>query len=133
MRALVFLWMIVAVLVGCGAPRHAPTARTLREAPDRFYDREIVIAGQVQALRSRYPERGNSYTYLELADGTARVPVIYGMTLAEVGSGDLVEVRGVYRAMLHAGTDVYRDAVEAEYVRRLRAAGQSPGTPSGPP
>jgi hypothetical protein len=133
MRVLVLLAMIGVLLSACGPPRDVPTAGALRAAPNRFYDRPIVVAGQVQALRSRSPEHGNSYTYFEIADGTARLPVVYGMTLADVGSGDLVEVRGVYRAVLHAGTDTYRDALEAEYVRRLRAAGQPPGTPSGPP
>lgn len=124
--------LVTALAIGCQPPRTVLTARGLHEASDRSYDQHVVIAGRAQSLRARTPERGNPYTYFEIADGTGRMPAV-GWGLLQIDSGDVVEVRGVYRAVVHMGSDVFRDAIEVSFVRRLRAAGQVPGTPSGPP
>jgi hypothetical protein len=63
-------------------------------------EQPCTATGRVKSLRLRVPERGNSYTSFELADGTGRVPAMSGGTL-DIDSGDLVEVRGVYRAVVH--------------------------------
>jgi hypothetical protein len=129
------MWLLMLMIVltaGCQPPRTVVDARGVLAAPDRFYDQGIVLVGQAQSVRLRAPEHGNSYTHFVLADGSGRVPV-FGWGTLDIASGDLVEVRGAYRAVVHAGSDVLRDTIEALFVRRLRAAGQVPGTPSGPP
>lgn len=126
------LWVaLLACLAGCQGPSQVVTARQLREAPPREGER-IVLTGQVQELRVRMPERGNSYTEFVIADGTGRVRA-FGWGRLEIDSGDLVEVRGVFRPVTAAGSDQLRDVVEVSFVRRLRAARQPPGTPVGPP
>ena len=122
---------LLALLAGCGVHHPVVTAHDLVVAPERFADVEVVVAGQVKNPRFRIPERGNSYTTFTLADGTASVPV-FGWGKLDIDGGDFVEVRGIFRRAAAAGSDEVRDAVEATFVRRLRAATPLPG-PSGVP
>jgi hypothetical protein len=122
----------LSLVLGCAAGRTTVTARDLIEAPAPHDGAHIVLVGQVQDLRSRTPTTGNSYTAFVLADGTGHVPVV-GWGTQRIDLGDLVEVRGVFHTTMRAGTDTLLDTVEADFVRRLRAAAQPPGTPVGPP
>ena len=123
---------LLALVAGCGPPRGVVTARTLVTEPARHHGEQIVLVGTAENPRSRTPDRGNTYTSFTVADGTARVPVIAPGT-QPVGAGDTVEVRGRFRTRVEAGSDVVPDAVEAKFVRVMRAAGQPPGTPVSPP
>jgi hypothetical protein len=91
-----------------------------------------VLVGQVQDPRSQIPPTGNTYTSFVVVDGSGRIPVVAWGT-QEIGSGDLVEVRGVFHTAMRVGGETVPDTVEAAFVRRLRAAVQAPGTPVGPP
>jgi hypothetical protein len=122
----------LAAASGCQERPTVVTARELLAAPARHDGERLVITGVVQNPRKRLPPEGNGYTSFTLADGTDRVPVIAWGT-EDVGSGDLVEVRGVFHAQMPIGGDVQHDVVEAAFVRPLRRATQPPGTPASPP
>jgi len=78
------------------------------------------------------PAGGNSYSSVDVLDGTGHVPVI-SWGPREVAANDLVEVRGTFHGRLRLGQEVLRDVVEAKFVRPLRRAPQPPGTPVSPP
>jgi len=122
----------LALGFGCQKPRNVTTARQLLEAPANHDGEQVVLTGLVQDPRLRTPPAGNSYTAFTTLDGTGRVGVVAWGT-QEVGSGDLVEVRGVFHDRLAVGGESMRDVVEAKFVRVLRRAAQPPGTPVSPP
>jgi hypothetical protein len=124
--------LLLAAAVGCQPRPAVVNARQLLREPSRFEGERLVIAGLVQNARKRLPAEGNGYTSFDLADGTDRVPVLAWGT-EQVGSGDVVEVRGVFHSQMQAGSDVLHDVVEAAFVRPIRRALQPPGTPVSPP
>jgi hypothetical protein len=124
--------LLFVVAAACQKRPTVATARELLAAPERYDGERIVLAGLVQNPRNRMPAEGPDYTSFTLVDGTDRVPVIAWGTVA-VGSGDVVEVRGVFHAQMVVGGDVLHDTVEAAFVRPFRKAPQPPGTPAGPP
>jgi hypothetical protein len=117
---------------GCTAQRPVLTARALLADPAQYDGTPIVLVGQVQQPRKRMPAEGNAYTSFVLADGTGRVPV-FGWSVLDIDSGDLLEVRGTFRREQPLGGEIVRNTVEADFVRRLRAASQPRGAPVGPP
>jgi len=123
---------LFVLLIACGAPRNVVTAIELVEDPTRHDDEAILLVGTVENPRVRVPPQGSRYTAFTLTDGTARVPVIVWGT-QPLGIGDVVEVRGTFHNELRAGSEVVPDAVEAKFVRVVRAAAQPPGTPVSPP
>jgi hypothetical protein len=123
---------LLVLLIGCGAPRNVLTARTLIEDPARHDGEAILLVGTVENPRVHVPSQGPGYTAFTLSDGTARVPVIVWGT-QPLGIGDVVEVRGTFHNQLRAGSDMVPDAVEAKFVRVVRAGAQPPGTPVSPP
>ncbi len=123
---------LFVLLIACGAPRNVVTAIELVEDPTRHDDEAILLVGTVENPRVRVPPQGSGYTAFTLTDGTARVPVIVWGT-QPLGIGDVVEVRGTFHNELRAGSEVVPDAVEAKFVRVVRAAAQPPGTPVSPP
>jgi hypothetical protein len=128
----VALLFALAAAIACQERPNVVGTRDLLAAPARYDGERVVIAGVAENPRKRLPAEGNGYTSFALADGTGRVPVIAWGT-EDVGSGDLVEVRGVFRPQMRVGGDVLHDVVEAAFVRPLRRAAQPPGTPTGPP
>jgi hypothetical protein len=123
---------LFVLLIACGAPRKVVTALALVEDPTQHDGEALVLVGTVENPRLQVPPQGSSYTAFTLTDGTARVPVIAWGT-QQIGMGDVVEVRGMFRTRLRAGNEVLLDTVEAKFVRIVRAAVQPPGTPVSPP
>jgi len=123
---------LFVLLIACGAPRNVVTALGLVEDPARHDGEAILLVGTVENPRVRVPPQGSGYTAFTLTDGTARVPVIVWGT-QPLGIGDVVEVRGTFHNQLRAGSDMVPDAVEAKFVRVVRAGAQPPGTPVSPP
>jgi len=122
---------VVALVAGCQSPRSVVTARDLVAAPERHAEQDVVIAGTVEDPRRRMPTNADTYTSFTLADGTAHLPVVAWGT-QPVGSGDLVEVRGVFHDRMRIGNDVVDRVIEAKFVRVLQGAVQPPGSPAGP-
>jgi len=118
--------------LACSGQRTVVTARSLVEDPTAHDGQRIVLVGTAENPRRVTSAQGAGYTILSIADGTARVPVLAWGT-QPVSAGDTVEVRGRFRTRAVAGSDVFPDTLEAEYVRVLRQAAQPPGTPVGPP
>ena len=123
--------VVLALLLGCMPRARVVTAAKLLQDPARFDGAHVVIAGRVVDLRMRAPEQGNAYTSFLLADGTARLSV-FGWGKLDVDPGDLVEVRGEFHSLAHAGSDTLPDTLEASFVRRVAHGPQLPG-PIGPP
>jgi len=73
-----------------------------------------------------------TYTSFVLADGTARVPVIAPGT-QDVSQGDVVQVRGVFRARMAVGDEEVRNVVEARFLWPRQRAPGIRGAPTGPP
>jgi len=130
MRLAVPLLLLAAV--GCQPPPTVVTARQLLREPSRFDGERLLIAGLVQNPRKQLPAEGNGYTSFDLADGTDRVPVVAWGT-ERVGSGDVVQVRGVFHKQMQIGGDVLHDVLEAAFLRPIERAAQPPGTPVSPP
>lgn len=124
--------LLLSVAAACQKPPTVATGRDLLTAPERYDGERVLVAGVAQNPRKRMPATGPEYTSFTVLDGTDRVPVIAWGT-QPVESGDLVEVRGVFRSQIAVGGDVLHDTVEAAFVRPLRKAMQPRGTPAGPP
>jgi hypothetical protein len=73
LRASTFLFAVLLFLFAL--PANGLTVGEILGAPDRFDDKEVVLAGRAEAVRPRVSHRGNEYTTFTLSDQSGQITV----------------------------------------------------------